>query len=337
MATEHIRWGTDLITFFEPAYWGLPADLEYDDWDAAVSRDPRPYFDRMLDEAARIGLDGVELAPEPGGWEGALAAYGDTAGVGRALADRGLALSTSYAPGWKLLGAALSAEDADAAAAAERYADEYMARHARFVRELGADTIVMGTVPRAAFSEVRGVEGDPEAFSRPVPDALMEGVAAQLNRLGAIVGAEGVRIALHTDAYSVCSRTEDVDRLLSLTDPETVWLCPDAGHITLDGGDAVEVLRRHVDRTPVMHWKDCRAHLPGHTLSGPTMVRHATMLTYFRLMGTGTIDWREWMGILRDARWSGWAIAEIDMSPDPMGEIADGLRYFADELAPIYS
>ncbi len=331
MASEHIRWGTDLITFFEPAYWGLPAELPYADWDVEVSRDPRPYFDRMLDDAAEIGLDGIELAPEPGGWENALVAYGDVAGVARALSERGLALATSYAPGWKLIGAAL--DDTSA----ETSADEYMRRHAALVRELGSETIVMGTVPRAEFSETVGIPGDAAQFAGPVDPVLMGRVADQLNRLGAVVAAEGVRIAIHTDAYSVCSRTEDVDRLLELTDPATVLLCPDAGHITLDGGDAVEVLRRHVDRTPVMHWKDCAAHLPGHTLSGPTMVRHATMLTYFRLMGRGTIDWREWMGVLRAADWSGWAIAEIDMSPDPRGEISDGLRFFADELARIHS
>jgi inosose dehydratase len=331
MATEHIRWGTDLITFYEPAFWGLPAELPYADWEAEVDRDPRPYFDRMLDLAAEIGLDGVELAPEPGGWEGALVAYGDRAGVAAALRSRGLVLGTSYAPGWKLLGAAL--EDP----AAEAAADEYMARHAAFVRELGAETIVMGTVPRGRFSEEEGHPVDAAEFERPVDPELRQRVADQLNRLGYVVAREGVRIALHTDAYSVCSRTEDVDALLELTDPVTIQLCLDAGHTTLDGGDAVEVLRRHVDRTPVMHWKDCAAHLPGHTLSGPTMVRHATMLTYFRLMGKGTIDWQEWMRVLRDARWSGWAIAEIDMSPDPVGEITDGLRFFADDLAAIYS
>ena len=329
--SEHIRWGTDLITYFEPAYWGLPADLSYDEWTVEFDKEPTRYFDRILDEVAAVGLDGVELAPEPGGWENALVAYGDVAGVGRALSSRGLVLGTSYAPGWKLLGAALE----NPAAAA--HADEYMARHARFVSELGGQTIVMGTVPRGRFDEVNGPAVLAAEFERPVDPELFELVADHLNRLGAITAREGVQIALHTDAYSICSRTDDISTLLALTDPSTILLCPDAGHITLDGGDAVEVLRQHVDRTPVMHWKDCKGHLPAHLLSGPTMVRHATMLTWFRLMGTGIIDWNEWMSILRDASWSGWAIAEIDMSPDPSGEIRDGLKFYASDLAAIYS
>jgi inosose dehydratase len=316
-----IRFGTEIITFFNTAYWGLGEGLSYPEWIAAVQRDPRFYFDRILDAAQELGLDGIELAPDPGGWTTALAAYGDVDGVQKALRERDLALGSSYTPSSKWLVPALTDPSVEAAA------DEHLAAHARFLGEFGADTIVMGTAARELFAG--GFDGD-------VPAEAFERVAAQLNRLGGVVGAYGVRLALHTDAYSICSRPADIDTLLSLTDPATVQLCPDAGHIALDGGDPVEVLRKHVGRVPVMHWKDCTGPLHPGTLSGPKMVQHETMLTYFRVLGAGSVRWHDWQRVLRDNDWSGWAQAEIDMSPDPVAEVRQAIDYFRAELAPIY-
>lgn len=166
---------------------------------------------------------------------------------------------------------------------------------------------------------------------------MHERFADELNRLGAITARHGVQIAIHTDAYSICSRNEDIATVLSLTDPASVAICPDAGHITLDGGDAVAVLRDHIDRIPTMHWKDCIGPLSGHVLRGDQKERHAEMLRSFRILGDGIVDWDEWMRVLRDHDWSGWAIEEIDNSPDPVAELRKGLECFRDRLAPIHS
>lgn len=65
--TIDVRWSTDLVTYFHPAWWGLPEDLSYDAWEKTVDDDPEPYFLRMLDSAAAARLSGIELAPAPGG------------------------------------------------------------------------------------------------------------------------------------------------------------------------------------------------------------------------------------------------------------------------------
>jgi inosose dehydratase len=183
-------------------------------------------------------------------------------------------------------------------------------------------------VPRAPF-----VGGD---LKRDVPRPAFEQVAGVVNQLAAAAKEYGVRIALHTDAYSVCSRNQDIAEMLALTDPESVTLCLDAGHTTLDGGDAVAALAQNVNRTPVMHWKDCTCPFDGSQLSGDQMEKHAVMLTHFRILGSGSIDWHSWQKVLRDAHWSGWAMAENDMAGDPIAEIKQALEYFDRELAPIY-
>jgi sugar phosphate isomerase/epimerase len=328
-----MRWSTDLVTFFDPPYWNLPSDLSYDAWEREVDDDPRRFFDRMLDEAEQVGLAGIELAPAPGGWVNALRAYGSASAFKKELDRRNLSLSSSYVLP-TLIAAALSAETPQARAEAENLLDETTAQHAAFLRETGCPTLVTSTVPRAPFSDVEGVEAPASAFDEPADDQLMSAVAEQLNRIGRVAAAEGVHVAVHTDAYSLASRVDDIDVLMSMTDPDSIKLCIDAGHIALDGGDPVAVVERHAHRAPVLHWKDCASRLAPHTLSGPPMTRHDVMIRYFRVMGAdGVVDWHKWTQVLRDTDWKGWGVAEIDMSPDPRREIRQGIDYFDRHLA----
>jgi inosose dehydratase len=321
VSERNVRLGSTLITFYNNAYWGLPADAGPGAFVEAVEKDARPYFDRMLDGMVEAGVEGIELAPRPGGWEGALLAYETVDGVAEALSSRGLSLGSSYQQGRQLIGSVL-----DGSMTADE-ADAYTRRHAEFVAALGADIIVMGTVARAPFSD-----GD---FDAAVPDDAMRTVAEQVNRLAAAAWESGVRIALHTDAYSVCSRNEDIARMLELTDPTSVQLCLDAGHTTLDGGDAVAALAASVGRVPVMHWKDCIAPLHGSVPLGQPDP-HGIMMRNFRIFGDGIIDWHAWQHVLADAHWRGWAMAENDMAPDPIAEIRKGLEYYRAELEDIY-
>jgi len=317
----NIHIGTDLITFFNPGYWDLPTNLPHESFEKIVDESPLSYFERMLDGCREAGLDGIELAPSPGGWTNALRAYGSAQGVGEALSSRGLKLGTSYQPSGHVIAEVLAGEVTTAEA------DDYVRRHAEFVAELGGEIIVMGTVPRLSL---------PEEDYESVSDSSMELVADHVNRLGAVAHEFGVVTALHTDAYSVCSRAPEIARMMNLTEPAFVKLCPDAGHISLDGGDAAEILAENVGRVPVMHWKDCAHPLDGRHLAGNGWQRHERMLKNFRVLGSGFVDWKRWQNVLKDAHWQGWAIAEIDMSPDPIGEIREGIRYFINELGPIY-
>lgn len=328
-----LRWSTDLVTYFNPSYWDLPAELPYDAWEKEVDNDPQRFFDRMLDGAAAAGLSGVELAPAPGGWVNALRAYGSAAAFKRQLDQRGLTLSSSYVLPVLLKGV-LDAPDAASRQAAEHALHEDTAQHAAFLREVGCPTLVTSTIPRAEFSDVEGVKASSTAFDAPTDPDLMGTVADHLNRIGDVAADAGLHVAIHTDAYSLASRSFDIDCLMALTDPARVKLCIDAGHIALDGGNPLAVIRAHCRRAPVLHWKDCASHLPPHTLSGPPMVRHDVMIKYFRVMGPdGVVDWHEWVKILRDNQWHGWGVAEIDMSDDPQREIREGIDYYRSELA----
>lgn len=329
-----LRWSTDLVTYFGSSFWGMKPDLPHEVFEREVDADPRPYFDRMLDGAADAGLSGIELAPAPGGWVNALRSYGTAAAFKKQLDTRGLTMSSSYVLP-VLLKAVLDAPDAQSRRDAERALHEDTAAHADFLRTVGCPTLVTSTIPRAEFSDVAGVEADAEKFDAPADVDRLDAIANQLDGIGDVAAAAGLHVAVHTDAYSLASRTADIDALMARTDPAKVKLCIDAGHIALDGGDPLAVIDKHSSRAPVLHWKDCALHLPPHTLSGPPMARHDEMIKYFRVMGSedGIVDWHRWTQILDRNAWSGWAVAEIDMSPDPQREIRQGIDYYLRELS----
>ena len=98
---ENIRFTAVAHLVLPPGVLGFPADLPYPEWEAAFATEPARYFDAMLDGMRAAGLGAVELSPDPGGWQQALAAYGTPAGFRDALAQRGLLMSSSFASGKK--------------------------------------------------------------------------------------------------------------------------------------------------------------------------------------------------------------------------------------------
>jgi inosose dehydratase len=319
-----ITWGTELITYFNTDFWGLDRTSPQFSWVGAFDRDPRFYFDRMLDSARDLGLRGVELAPNPGGWRRAQRGYGDASGFKRALDDRGLRLAASYTHAAEIMWPSLDDP------AHEPAADAEISAHAEFVKACGADIITMGTMPRAQFGASRGEPAVAEAFRGRVDPKVREKVCAQLNRLGSVVARHGVRLAIHTDSYSICSRPDDVKALMEGTDPKTVLLCPDSGHMTIDSGDPVKVLRENISRVPIMHWKDAIAPLSPDQLVSDGSERHQRILQNFRIPGRpdGVVDWKSWLKVLKDANWSGWAMLEEDMAPDPNEALRAGRDFF---------
>jgi inosose dehydratase len=76
------------------------------------------------------------------------------------------------------------------------------------------------------------------------------------SELGRILKEEyGVRAAFHPHADSVVGTQPQVERFLADTDPASVSLCLDTGHIAYYDGDNVELVRSYPDRIGYLHMK----------------------------------------------------------------------------------
>jgi inosose dehydratase len=76
------------------------------------------------------------------------------------------------------------------------------------------------------------------------------------SELGRILAEEyGVEAVFHPHADSHVGTQSQIERFLHDTDPETVSLCLDTGHVAYYDGDSVELIRKYPDRIGYLHMK----------------------------------------------------------------------------------
>ncbi|MEN9933553.1 MAG: Inosose dehydratase [Chloroflexota bacterium] len=317
-----IKFATDLVTFYAPSFWGASGAMSNLNI-LGGAWDPLRFWERILDASSDAGLDGIEITFAPGNWLSALEAYGTAEGFSAAMRDRGLELCSGY------LSTRIPRTDrhADLANPADHdtmvgMADEYAA----FLKTCGSSIMV------ASLPLRHSQDAQPPLF---VDLKLAESMAGALNRMGAAAMRHGVRLALHPEAFSMFRNSRDVDLFMLLTDPTYVFLCPDTAQFTVAGSNPIEIVSRHRDRLVLTHWKDATGPAPADTPIDEGI--YDRQVQWFAAVGAGVVDWPAWARLLRDLRYRGWAVFELDASPDPVGDLRRIMGYVRGSLAHIYS
>ncbi len=196
-----------------------------DSWGVWFADDPaQTPWHRFLDELAQAGYGWLELGP-----------YGylptDPARLRDEVDRRGLKVS-----GQAVFGGLHRREKWAAGLEDAR-------RVAKLVTAMGARHVVL--LPDDVGPEPP--ELDAEGW-RTLVDATSE--------LGRILEEEyGVQAVFHPHADSLVGTQPQVERFLQDTDPATVSLCLDTGHIAYYDGDNVELVRKYPERIGYLHMK----------------------------------------------------------------------------------
>jgi inosose dehydratase len=82
--------------------------------------------------------------------------------------------------------------------------------------------------------------------------ALLSGMS-ELGRY--VAGEHGAELTFHTHAASHVGSQDEIERFLDGTDPETVQLCLDTGHVAYCGADNLKLIRDYPDRIAYVHLK----------------------------------------------------------------------------------
>ncbi|MEU1305902.1 sugar phosphate isomerase/epimerase family protein [Streptomyces shenzhenensis] len=299
--------GVDLITFFDPAYWGLADRAALA---AYAAERPAAFWHRVLDALSRTGIQQLELTFAPADHRTAQAAFGSARGFANELTARGLALASGY---FGDIEHATDITDADVQkdilAEAERYA--------AFLAEAGGRHLVTGLPMRRNAPGGSGYE--------PVGLRAAEPVADLVNRVAAVTARHGVRMLLHTESHTMMWNGRDVDLMMLLTDAFTVGLCLDTGHVVLSGSDPVAVAARHLDRIGLVHWKDASGPFRGTPrIDDGIFERHRD---YFRPIGDGAVDWPALSALLNRRGFQECVLLELDAAPDPEAALTAARRY----------
>jgi sugar phosphate isomerase/epimerase len=157
-------------------------------------------------------------------------------------------------------------------------------------------------------------------------DDQLKMLANTLNEIGRQTIAHGVRLAPHPHIWGPMEREHEVRRVMALTDPKYVWLTADTAHLTLGGADALAIIRDYFPRIAEVHMKDTYPRYRGNT-STPTPAEHLKASLYHNL-GAGGVDFPAIFKLLRERRFKGWVVYDLD-APRP----GDGTGSIEDNLA----
>jgi inosose dehydratase len=134
--------------------------------------------------------------------------------------------------------------------------------------------------------------------------------------------ARGVRLAYHHHMGAYVETPADVDRLIENTG-DAVGLLFDSGHMTFAGGNAVEMLERHVGRVCHVHCKDVRPAVIRLARNRNWSFLEAVINGAFTVPGDGAIDFPALIDILRRHDYRGWLVVEAEQDP----VVAPAYRY----------
>jgi inosose dehydratase len=282
-----------------PVSWGI---IEVPDWGYQMPAD------RVLREAASLGLEAMEAGPEE-------FLSGDPAEVARVLGGYGLSLVGGFVP------AVLHAPDVQ---------DEQLAfveRRAEFFAAAGAGVVVLAASTGSEdYGEV--FEADEDAWRT---------LFASLDAVEEICARHGVAVSLHQHYGTVIERDDQTRRFLEGSE---MGLCLDTGHLAIGGSDPVEIAKLAGGRINHVHLKDVNYELAARLARRELDFKGAAKKGAFRPLGEGDVDVGHLLDVLAGDGYSGWYVLEQDAVVEegpkdgegPVLDVGKSLAYIEERL-----
>jgi inosose dehydratase len=112
-------------------------------------------------------------------------------------------------------------------------------------------------------------------------------------------------------------RTNEIDKLMELTNPKYVNLLFDTGHLTFSGEDPVAILDKHFDRIKHIHLKDVRPDIMKRCRDKKLSFLKSVLEGVFTVPGdkTGSVDYPAIFKILEKRNYKGWLVVEAEQNP----------------------
>ncbi len=228
-----IQPATSLQPAADPTFARLSLGTAPDSWGIWFPDDPRqPHWSTFLDEVAESGYRTIELGP-----------YGylptDPERLRDELGQRGLSLTGGT------VGTALH-RGKDSLEQARKDAFEVCALLAEF------EVHHLVVLPEQYTDLHTGALTQPAELTAEEWRSLTEGHSA----LGRMIADEFAAVqGFHPHVDTHVDTQEFIERFLQNTDPATVSLCLDTGHVSYCSGDNSEIVARHPDRISYVHLK----------------------------------------------------------------------------------
>lgn len=239
---------------------------------------------------------------------------------GRSIGYRGFELGNKFPKEPAALRATLSAHGLECVSGwysgrlAGRPVEEeirQVSSHLRLLAENGSTVMVYGEGHAAIQGEIAV-----PLFKRPRfrSQDQWKAYGERLTAFGRYLLQHGVRLGYHHHMGAYVEAPDDIDRLMSVTGDE-VGLLFDTGHVTFGGGDATEVLRKHIGRVCHVHCKDVRPAVMRLARNRAWSFLQSVLNGVFSVPGDGSVDFGSVLAILNQHGYRGWLVVEAEQDP----------------------
>lgn len=247
-------------------------------------------FEQCISEMALAGFEGTEVGnkyPK------------DTKVLKKALEMRGLQIASAW------FSAFLTTKPYEET-------EKAFIAHRDFLCEMGAKVIVVSEQGHS----IQGKMDTPIFKEKPIfTEEEWEKLADGLNKLGKLAKEKDMKLVYHHHMGTGVQTTEEVDKLMEMTDPKLVYLLYDVGHLVFSGEDHIEVLKKYVDRIKHVHLKDIRKNVVNSVKEKDMSFLQAVRSGAFTVPGDGDVDFELVFKILAKNNYEGWLLVEAEQDP----------------------
>lgn len=146
-------------------------------------------------------------------------------------------------------------------------------------------------------------------------DEEWQKLAEGLEKLGDLAHEKGMEIVYHHHMGTGVQTTEEIDRLMKMTDPTKVKLLFDTGHLVFSGEDPIAIYQRYQDRIKHIHFKDIRQQMAEEVRTEEDSFLKAVKKGVFTVPGDGMIDFKPIWSAIEESGYRGWIVVEAEQDP----------------------
>jgi inosose dehydratase len=271
------------LSYFDTPVSPAPADVKFGY--AAITWGGHDL--QAIDDIAAVGFPGIQLRSN------ILKEFGDRPAALREILAKHRLTMVALSSGGVIIDPAVEA----------RVLDEHT-RNARFVHEVGG-----------LYLQVTDQRPKDRAPGN-IDAADMRRLGRLLTEIGKRTADLGVPLGYHNHMGTLGETPEAVDRILDAADPRYVKLELDVAHYHQGGGDPARAIRQYADRLLFLHLKDVESPSGAGRAGGAGEAGLAERSYRFVELGRGKVDLPAVFKALRDVKFRGWAVVELDSVPD---------------------
>ncbi len=125
----------------------------------------------------------------------------------------------------------------------------------------------------------------------------------------------GLRTVFHHHCAGFVETPEEIENLLTFTDPSLIGLVLDMGHYMFGGGDPLKALEKYSKRIWHIHFKDCHPEISKRSRIEGWDYFKSVGNGVFCELGKGAVDFHTIVKELNKQKYSGWIVVEQDVLP----------------------